>query len=179
MMRRLIPLFCLLLLTLLPMMASQAQDAPPALPASHSLVGVSHIPQQWNNCGPATLTMGLSYFGIPADQGPAASWLKPTSEDGNVSPWQLVAYVNEELSTNIRAAKRVCGDLTMLKTLLANDFPVVVEMGSISPAATGHWSTRAAAMARRPVPVPTSSTRCGRRRFTRSLKCSRQPRVVP
>lgn len=133
MMRRLIPLFCLLLLSLLPMMAAFAQDtaptAAPVLPASHSLVGVSHIPQQWNNCGPATLTMGLSYFGIPADQGPAASWLKPTSEDGNVSPWQLVAYVNEELGTNIRAAKRVGGDLTMLKTLLANDFPVVVEMG--------------------------------------------------
>jgi hypothetical protein len=132
MMRRLLTLTTLLLL-LLPALTAFAQEAAPAAqpapPPSHSLVGVAHIPQHWNNCGPATLTMGLTYFGLPADQDPAAAWLKPTSEDGNVSPWQMVAYVNEELSTNVRALKRVGGDQAMLKALLSNDFPVVVEMG--------------------------------------------------
>jgi hypothetical protein len=124
----------LLILVLIPSMGVMAQDAQPTtaapiLPTSYQMTGFIHIPQHWNNCGPATLTMALTYFGIPADQDPAASWLKPTSEDGNVSPWQMVAYVNTQLGANIRAITRVGGDLTLLKTLLSSNFPVIIEAG--------------------------------------------------
>ncbi|MBZ0290542.1 MAG: C39 family peptidase [Anaerolineae bacterium] len=127
-------LLCLLILVLIPSMGVLAQDSAPtaqtpALPTSYQMSGFIHIPQHWNNSGPATLTMGLTYFGITADQDPAANWLKPTSEDGNVSPWQMVAYVNEQLGMNIRALTRVGGDMTLLKTLLSNDFPVIIEAG--------------------------------------------------
>ncbi|MEZ4667608.1 MAG: C39 family peptidase [Anaerolineae bacterium] len=105
-----------------------AQDAP-ILPASFQLDGFQHIPQQWNNCGPATLTMGLTYYGVPADQSPAAHWLKPTSEDGNVSPWQMVEYVNKQLGSGIRALTRIGGEMNTLKTLLFNNFPVIIEAG--------------------------------------------------
>ncbi|MBL8163216.1 MAG: C39 family peptidase [Anaerolineae bacterium] len=121
----------LLLLALLPA-AVGAQDAtaePPALPANYQLTGFLHIPQHWNNCGPATLTMGLTYFGFEADQDPAANWLKPTSEDGNVSPWQMAEYVNTQIPGTVRAMVRVGGDLTLLKTLLSNNFPVIIEAG--------------------------------------------------
>src|SRR3954453_20356549 len=64
------------------------------IPASWNLTGIQHIYQGWNNCGPATLTMGLTYFGFKNDQYQAAQWLKPNSEDKNVSPWQIVDYVN-------------------------------------------------------------------------------------
>lgn len=106
-----------------------AQDAAPALPTSYQMTGFQHIPQKWNNCGPATLTMGLTYFGFAADQDPAAKWLKPTSEDGNVSPWQMVEYVNTQTAGTTRALTRVGGDMLMLKTLLANNFPVIIEAG--------------------------------------------------
>jgi hypothetical protein len=119
----------LLLALLIPAMGVFAQDAAPSLPASYQLTGFIHIPQHWNNCGPATLTMGLTYFGFPADQNPAANWLKPNSEDGNVSPWQMVDYVNKQLAGSVRALKRVGGDLTTLKTLIANNFPVIIEEG--------------------------------------------------
>ena len=123
----------LLILILIPSMGAMAQDAQPTdasiLPTSYQMTGFIHIPQHWNNCGPATMTMALTYFGIPADQDPAANWLKPTSEDGNVSPWQMVAYVNTQLGANIRALTRVGGDLTLLKTLLSNNFPVIIEAG--------------------------------------------------
>lgn len=118
----------LLVLLLLPFAAAGAQDAA-TLPVSYQLNGIQHIPQHWNNCGPATLTMGLTYFGMPADQDPAADWLKPTSEDGNVSPWQMVDYVNTQIPGTTRALVRVGGDLTLLKTLLANNFPVIIEAG--------------------------------------------------
>ena len=92
----------LLLVVILPGVAS-AQDAP-ALPVSYQLNGFTHIPQHWNNCGPATLTMGLTFYGVTADQDPAANWLKPTPEDGNVSPWQMIGYVN----TQFRGRRRRC-----------------------------------------------------------------------
>jgi tetratricopeptide (TPR) repeat protein len=117
----------LLVMSVVPVGLIHGQDT--ALPASYQMSGFSHIPQQWNNCGPATLTMGLTFFGIAADQGPAASWLKPTSEDGNVSPWQMVEYVNSELQMNLRALNRIGGDLNTLKLLLSNDFPVIIEAG--------------------------------------------------
>ncbi|HEX2905250.1 MAG TPA: C39 family peptidase [Phototrophicaceae bacterium] len=98
-------------------------------PASHEITGFTHIPQHWNNCGPATLTMALTYFGVAADQTPAANWLKPNPEDGNVNPWQLVDYVNTQLPGTTRALMRVGGDLETLKSLLVNNFPVIIEEG--------------------------------------------------
>ena len=117
-------LLCLALV--LPAAGTQAQAAPPP---AHEIAGFTHIAQHWNNCGPATLTMALTYFGVPADQTPAANWLKPNTEDGNVSPWQMVDYVNTQLPGTTRALVRVGGDLMLLKTLIANDFPVVIEQG--------------------------------------------------
>lgn len=121
----------LLILVLLPAAAALAQDTPTEtpLPPAYSLTGIQHIPQMWNNCGPATLTMGLTYFGYAADQKIAAGWLKPNSNDGNVSPWQIVEYVNTQLPGSTRALTRAGGDEQLLKTLLANNFPVMIESG--------------------------------------------------
>ena len=38
------------------------------VPTSWHLNGIQHIYQGWNNCGPATLTMGLTYYGYSDDQ---------------------------------------------------------------------------------------------------------------
>lgn len=98
-------------------------------PAAYQLTGVTHIYQGWNNCGPATLTMGLTFFGAGSDQNPAALWLKPNSEDKNVSPWQMEMYVNDVLDSNIRALVRQGGTFDLLRTLISNDFPVLIEAG--------------------------------------------------
>ncbi len=121
----------ILVLVFIPAAGTMAQDATPApaIPSSYQMTGIIHIPQHWNNCGPANLTMALTYFGFAADQDPVAAWLKPTSEDGNVSPWQMVEYVNKQLAGSVRALTRVGGDLTLLKTLIANNFPVIIEAG--------------------------------------------------
>lgn len=90
-----------------------------------------HEYQGWNNCGPTTLTMGLTYFGYGLDQYPAAAFLKPNREDKNVSPAEMVQYVNDEASqlNSVRALYRPGGTLELLKTLLAADLPVIVEKG--------------------------------------------------
>ena len=66
-------------------------------PSSHQMSGFRYEPQGWNNCGPATLTMGLSYFGYQNNQTVAAAWLKPDYEDKNVSPWQMEEFVNTQV----------------------------------------------------------------------------------
>ncbi len=100
-------------------------------PPSARLNGIRHVYQDWNNCGPANLTMALSYFGWGYGQQRAASFLKPNIEDKNVSPAEMVAFVNEQQTelSNVRAFWRFGGTIDLIKRLLAAGFPVVVESG--------------------------------------------------
>ncbi|MBL8145741.1 MAG: C39 family peptidase [Anaerolineae bacterium] len=133
----------LALMALLPALvipgAAQAQE-PVSYPPAYSLFGVEHIYQDWNNCGPATLSMALTYYtDATIDQHIAANWLKPNYEDKNVSPWQMAAYVNTQLGGNLRAIVRQGGDLNLLKTLIANNFPVLIEEGYNPPELNQGW----------------------------------------
>jgi len=106
---------------------SLAQGDPPA---SYRLDGLRHIYQTWNNCGAANLTMAMSYFGWGYDQELAAAWLKPNGEDKNVSPAQMVGYVNQQTEMpTIRALWRYGGTLDLLKEFLSAGFPVIIESG--------------------------------------------------
>lgn len=128
------------LITVLALLAAQtasAQDNAVAennnlstvLPGSFLLDNVQHIWQGWNNCGPATLTMGLTHFGVANNQYPAAEWLKPNGEDKNVSPWQMAEYVNTQVPGTAKALVRQGGTLERLKELVSNGFPVLIEAG--------------------------------------------------
>lgn len=98
----------------------------PYLPAAAqtALPGIRHEYQGWNNCGPATLAMQLSYFGRTETQAVTAPFLKPDENDKNVSPHEMVAYAQ---SIGYEAREVVGMDLEMLRTLATNGFPVVVE----------------------------------------------------
>ena len=103
--------------------------------------GFTHVQQTWNNCGPANITMALSYYGWQRDQAYAAQYLKPSREDKNVSPHELVNFVNTQ--TDVRAMARMGGDLDLLRILVANEFPVIIER-SFTPEGydwTGHYQT--------------------------------------
>ncbi|HFQ93885.1 MAG TPA: tetratricopeptide repeat protein, partial [Anaerolineae bacterium] len=90
---------------------------------------VQIIPQKFNNCGPANLSINLTYYGLDDDQLEIASVIRPTYEDRNVSPWEMIDYVNNQ--TPLQAQMFSGGDLTMLKQLLAAGFPVIIEKGLI------------------------------------------------
>jgi tetratricopeptide (TPR) repeat protein len=106
------------------------------IPAEARLEGIQHQFQEWNNCGPATLAMTLSYFDLFLTQSDTAAVLKPNPEDRNVSPHEMAAYVNEE--TPYQAINRVNGRLDMLKQFVANGIPVIVEIG-IEPPGEFRW----------------------------------------
>jgi len=80
-----------------------------------------------NNCGPANLSMALSYWGWEGNQTVTASWLKPVQDDRNVMPEELVAYVATQ--TDLNAVLRWGGDMDLLKKLIAAGYPVIVERG--------------------------------------------------
>lgn len=97
----------------------------PTLPSTVLLTGLAHAWQTWNNCGPATLAMNLSYFGRAETQADTAAVLKPDEDDKNVSPDELAEYAR---SIGFGALYRVNGDLTRLKRFLSNGIPVIAEM---------------------------------------------------
>jgi tetratricopeptide (TPR) repeat protein len=101
------------------------------------LTGVAHEAQRFNNCGPTTLRMYLSYFGFTNDtQVEIANTLKPYKDDRNVGPDELTGYAEQK---GFRAITRVNGTLERLKLLLSNNLPVIVETGYDPPRAKQGW----------------------------------------
>ena len=103
--------------------AAHAQSVPWFVPPAVILQGFRHEWQSWNNCGPATISMAVSYFGRPEGQAQAAQFLKPNPDDKNVRPDELVTYVQ---SLGLRADNLYAGDLERLKRLVALGIPVLV-----------------------------------------------------
>jgi hypothetical protein len=114
--------------TLMPTTAATATPEPTAtaipLAPQVSLQGIQHAYQTWNNCGPATVSMNLSFYGHYRDQKETAAFLKPDADDKNVSPEQMVAYARTQGFDGI---VRMGGTVELLQRLLSAGFPVIVE----------------------------------------------------
>ena len=118
-----------------PATATPTPAAPP-LPPYARVGGIPIIPQKFNNCGPTNLTLVLNSYGVDVDQFDVAAVVRPNYEDRNVSPGELVDYVNNY--TGLRAAAYVGGDVDALRALLAAGLPVIIETG-LEPDATTGW----------------------------------------
>jgi tetratricopeptide (TPR) repeat protein len=91
---------------------------------SVQLAGMTHNWQTWNNCGPATLAMNLSYFGNKASQADVAAILRPDRNDANVGPDELAFFARGQ---GFLARSGVNGDSDRLRLLLSNGLPVLIE----------------------------------------------------
>jgi len=89
-----------------------------------ALGGIRHEWQTWNNCGPATLAMYLSYFGSPLNQAAIGDALRPFPDDKNVSPAELVVFARGQ---GYEATLLVNGSADLLRTLVSNGLPVLLE----------------------------------------------------
>lgn len=114
-----------------------ATPAPPPtatpwpVPVAARMTGFTHVYQEWNNCGPATMVMALTHFGRVHSQRDTAHVLRPDPEDRNVTPQEMASFVNSQ--EGLHSVARVNGDLNLLKRLLANDVPVIIEIGFDPP----------------------------------------------
>lgn len=104
--------------------AGNTSATPTLPPAPRRLTGLAHYWQTWNNCGPATLAMHLSYFGIIIGQDKVGTALRPFKDDKNVNPEELAAYARTQ---GVQAAARVNGDADVLRQLLGAGVPVLIE----------------------------------------------------
>jgi tetratricopeptide (TPR) repeat protein len=100
--------------------------SPTPIPGSVSLAAPAWERQDINNCGPASLSMHLRYYGWEGDQFDIAGLLKPQRDDRNVNVEELVYYVRTRVGW-LSTIYRVGGDLEILKKLLAAGFPVMIE----------------------------------------------------
>lgn len=124
---------------------SQTPTQPPPTPtpsptpvASYTLTGLRHERQGWNNCGPTTLAMALSFWGRAETQYDVAPVLKPDPEDKNVSPWEMEQYIRD---LGLGAIVRVNGTLETLKALVRAGFPPIAETWYVRDASDqlGHY----------------------------------------
>ncbi len=95
----------------------------PARP-SVELTGLSHVWQTWNNCGPATLAMNLSYYGSTLSQADVGTALRYYEDDKNVGPEEMAVFARAQ---GFNALVRVNGDAERLHLLLSNHIPVLIE----------------------------------------------------
>lgn len=95
--------------------------------------------QDWNNCGPATLSLALHFFGWEGDQFTISGLLKPDRGDRNVNIEELAYFVRTRAGW-LRAEYRVGGTLETLKRFVAAGFPVIVEKGTTIDEAGGGWA---------------------------------------
>ena len=124
-----------------PTITQTVTTTPTPLPEAVNLPGLRHEYQKMNNCGPATLSMALSYWGWNGSQDLTRPWLRPHPDDRNMMPYEMVNAVNTH--TELTALMRWGGDVEMIKKFIAAGFPVIIErdMGDVRPNAdwTGHY----------------------------------------
>ncbi|MHB8135546.1 MAG: C39 family peptidase [Anaerolineaceae bacterium] len=96
------------------------------LPEKMILNSPAYEKQDINNCGPATLTMYLRFYGWEGDQFTVSDLIKPIAQDRNVNVEELDYYVKNYagwLKTNYR----VGGNLETIKKFIASGIPVMIE----------------------------------------------------
>jgi len=113
------------------------------IPSSYTLPTSRREPQLFNNCGPATLVGALTYWGWRGTEEDNLVWsaggkdvrwqkevaavIKPGASDKNVMPYDMADFAIK--NAGLRAQVRYGGTLDMLKLLIANGFPVIIERG--------------------------------------------------
>jgi len=124
-----------------PTLTATPTITPTPIPTAVSLRGVTHEYQKMNNCGPATLSMALSFWGWQGNQDVTRGWLRPHPDDRNVMPYEMVNAV--QTHTDLNALVRWGGDDEIIKAFIAAGFPVIIErdMGDVRPNEdwTGHF----------------------------------------
>jgi tetratricopeptide (TPR) repeat protein len=113
------------------------EPSPTALPARVELLGVEYVDQHgaFNYCAPANLAMELNFWGWQGTRDEIGNFVKPHPKDKNVMPYELADYVTQNTQFNV--IFRSGGTPALLKTLLAEGFPVLVEKGAIMRDLTG------------------------------------------
>jgi len=111
--------------TIIPETATPTQTPTP-IPREIELTAPDWEKQDWNNCGPAALSMYLNYYGWEGDQFSISGVLKPQREDRNVNVEELAHYARNHAGW-LNTQYRVGGNIDLLKEFVAVGIPVMIE----------------------------------------------------
>ncbi len=100
--------------------------SPTPIPAAFQLPAPLYEKQGPNECGPTTLAIYLHYYGWNGTKDDVTAVVKPEIDDRNVNVDELVYFVSTHAGW-LNATFRVGGDLSLLKSLIAGGFPVMIE----------------------------------------------------
>jgi tetratricopeptide (TPR) repeat protein len=99
-------------------------DAHLSLPASHYIEGMEMVWQQLNRCSAAALAIQLSYFDWGGTYTDTIRGLNPHAEDVSVRLDEMITFAEDY---GLIGIERFGGTVEMLKILVGNGFPVLVE----------------------------------------------------
>lgn len=97
--------------------------------ASAHLVGVPPIVQTLNNCGPASITAVLHYWGIARTQQQVQDVVRADGSPRGMAPFGVPGYMR---TLGMRGLLGVTGTQRMIKVLISNGFPIIVSQ-MVSP----------------------------------------------
>jgi tetratricopeptide (TPR) repeat protein len=114
--------------------------SPTPIPGAVKLAGVKYEDQhnRYNFCGPANLSMSLTFWGWEGNRDTVGEYVKSNKDDKNVMPYELQDFVLAE-TQDYSALIRYGGDIPLLKKLVAAGFPVVTEKGYYTYDMTGKY----------------------------------------
>lgn len=101
----------------------------PTPPVSHVIPQKLQVFQSFNNCGPATLSMALSYNNISASQEELGRILRPyqNREGDNDDKSVFLSELAQEANTyGLVSYQKRAGSVLLLKQLISHNFPVIV-----------------------------------------------------
>ena len=112
---------------------------PKAAPASVVFDDMKHVWQSLNNCGPASVVMALSTFGIDVSQEFARVPLRGTNVLSGMGPQKVDGWVNANFG--LRSVWRNNGTNDLLRRLVANGFAPMVTQWMQDPSISriAHW----------------------------------------
>jgi tetratricopeptide (TPR) repeat protein len=101
-----------------------------SVPGQVRLSGVKYEDQhnRWNYCGPANLSMALTFWGWDGNRDVVGAYVKPEDKDKNVMPYEMADFVNTQTS-GLKALVRSGGDIDLIRRMVAAGFPVLTEKG--------------------------------------------------
>lgn len=115
-------------ITATPEPTSTPTQTPTPLPGRVLLTAPPYEVQDINNCGPASLSMYMRWFGWEGDQFAIAEQVKPVRQDRNVNIDELLSYAQTNAGW-LHSLFRVGGTTDQLRALIAAGIPVLIEEG--------------------------------------------------
>lgn len=112
---------------------------PKLAPSSVVIDDMKHVWQSLNNCGPASVVMALSTFGVDVSQETARVPLRGTNILSGMGPQRVDGWVKDNFG--LRSVWRNNGTNDLLKRLVANGFAPMVTQWMQDPTVSriAHW----------------------------------------